>query len=430
MTEVSLIVPVYNAEKSLARCIDSILAQDYENFELLLMDDGSTDQSAAICDAYADRDPRIRVVHKNNTGVSDTRNQGLKLSRGVYIQFLDADDWIAPEATGLLVRAAEEHDAELVVSDFYRVVNQWTSHKGSIDVEGCLNREEFADWMLKSPADYYYGVLWNKLYRRALIEKFSLRMDPALDWCEDFIFNMEYILHVNRIFILRVPIYYYVKTEGSLVGRGMTLGGIVRMKLSVIEYYQDFYKSIYSKADYQERKPEIYRFLVNYSHDDFALPLLPGTEKLGAERVVSLHRPKRSNVWIYGYYENRMFRRAFEAIGKKLELDYRDLCVMMFLHSFGAIENLREAADYLEIPPVGVPALLQKLSLRGLIKMKLGRAETACLTEKAEDVLKEMDAAVQEVWLDCTKGMQKEEKRQLLQLREQSYQNLREKLER
>ena len=101
--KVSIIVPVYNAQEYLKRCVDSILSQDYRDFELLLMDDGSKDASGEICDAYAQQDGRVRVIHKENSGVSDTRNQALELARGTFLQFLDSDDWIVPEATRLLV---------------------------------------------------------------------------------------------------------------------------------------------------------------------------------------------------------------------------------------------------------------------------------------------------------------------------------------
>ena len=119
---VSIIVPVYNAENTISRCIESILNQEYSDFELLLVNDGSTDGSGAVCDAYAARDARVRVIHKENTGVSDTRNTALDQARGTYLQFLDSDDWITPDATSSLVRAAESAQCDLVVSDFYRVV--------------------------------------------------------------------------------------------------------------------------------------------------------------------------------------------------------------------------------------------------------------------------------------------------------------------
>ena len=100
---VSIIVPVYNAEATISRCIESIINQEYRDFELLLIDDGSTDSSGTICDRYAAEDSRIRLIHKENTGVSETRNMALDLACGTYLQFLDSDDWITPNATRLFV---------------------------------------------------------------------------------------------------------------------------------------------------------------------------------------------------------------------------------------------------------------------------------------------------------------------------------------
>lgn len=175
---VSIIVPVYNAQEYLRRCVDSILGQEYQDFELLLMDDGSTDGSAEICDSYAQADSRVRTVHKENTGVSDTRNQAISQARGTYLQFLDSDDWITPDATKLLVRTAEENGCDLVIADFYRVVGERVSQKGDIDEDGVLTREEFAAHMMENPADFYYGVLWNKLYRGALWKSMGFAWTP------------------------------------------------------------------------------------------------------------------------------------------------------------------------------------------------------------------------------------------------------------
>ena len=218
--KVSIIVPVYNAQEYLKRCVDSILSQDYRDFELLLMDDGSKDASGEICDAYAQQDGRVRVVHKENTGVSDTRNQALELARGTFLQFLDSDDWIVPEATRLLVRSMEEYNCDMVISDFYRVSGERLAQKGDIEEDKVMSRQEFASYMIENPADFYYGVLWNKMYRRSIIEEYHIRMDTSISWCEDFLFNLEYIRHAESFFALQVPIYYYLKRRGSLVSQG------------------------------------------------------------------------------------------------------------------------------------------------------------------------------------------------------------------
>ena len=220
---VSIIVPIYNAEKTIGRCIDSILNQTYKEFELILMDDGSMDTSGEICDEYAEKDGRIRVIHKENSGVSDTRNQGIDAARGEYLQFPDSDDWITPDATGLFIRAAAESQCDMVIADFYRVIGERVSKKESIEADGLMGKIEYAENMMKNPADFYYGVLWNKLYKRSVIEEYNLRMDSSISWSEDFMFNLEYIRHIQTIYVLKVPVYYYVKTKGSLVSQSMSM---------------------------------------------------------------------------------------------------------------------------------------------------------------------------------------------------------------
>lgn len=139
---VSIIIPVYNAEGTLPRCVDSILNQTFTDFELLLVDDGSADASGAICDCYAAKDSRVRVFHQANSGVSASRNLALDQARGDYLQFLDSDDWITPDATSCLVRAMEGGPCDMVVSDFYRVVGERVSQKGDIEEDGIMTREE------------------------------------------------------------------------------------------------------------------------------------------------------------------------------------------------------------------------------------------------------------------------------------------------
>ncbi len=369
MPKVSIIVPVYNAENVIRRCVDSILQQEFTDFELLLMDDGSKDGSGAILDEYAARDSRITVVHKPNSGVSDTRNQALGMAQGTYIQFLDADDWITKDATRLLVRAMEEHDADLVISDFYRVVGDNTSRKGDITAKDVISREEYGEWMLKNPADYYYGVLWNKLFKRSIVQQYGLRMDETLHWCEDFIFNMEYILHVDRIFALQIPIYYYVKTEGSLVSMGMNLPGIVSMKTNVIKYYDNFYKHLYDDDEYMKKRPEIYRFLIDYARDDAAIPGLPGTKKLGQEIVpVHVSPSIESNVFTDLYYSQKLLDTLLERTGAQYGLDLKEMKVVMYLRFAGSEKNLKEAADLIGLSQPGVIGCMQKLLLKRYIK--------------------------------------------------------------
>ena len=197
---------------------------------------------------------------KKNTGVSDTRNQALELARGTFLQFLDSDDWIVPEATRLLVRSMEEYNCDMVISDFYRVSGERLAQKGDIEEDKVMSRQEFASYMIENPADFYYGVLWNKMYRRSIIEEYHIRMDTSISWCEDFLFNLEYIRHAESLFALQVPIYYYLKRRGSLVSQGASITNTVRMKSNIFEYYNEFYKDVYEDKDYADIRLQVYSF--------------------------------------------------------------------------------------------------------------------------------------------------------------------------
>lgn len=430
MPKVSIIVPVYNAESVLRRCVDSILAQEFRDFELLLMDDGSKDQSGAICDEYAAADSRVRVVHKENSGVSATRNLALDMARGEYIQFLDADDWITPEATRLFVYHIETSHADMVISDFYRVVGEHTARKGSIEEEGLITRNEYADWMAKSPADYYYGVIWNKFFRRDLIESFGLRMDVNLRWCEDFIFNLEYLLHVNTVYVLRVPVYYYVKTEGSLVQQGMKIGKIVQMKLNVIEYYNRFYEKIYNEEEYAQKRPEIYSFLIDYAHDDGAIPGLPGTVRLGKERVLATQEPKVAGVWAGIYYEQRMLDRILRTVSQQHDIDRRELKLFLYLRAFGHIGTMQEAADHVGVSQVILVAMIERLAFRGYLELEFGKPVTAVLSPQADPVLASLDHGLWDLENCETEGMTDAQTLAYEMARGNAVENLRKRLER
>lgn len=273
---VTLIIPVYNAAEYLKECLNSVQAQTYPNFEALLVNDGSTDSSADICRGYAETDSRFVLIDKPNTGVSDSRNHALELARGKYLQFLDSDDWLTPDATEALVHAAECTGADLVLAHFYRVVGDRMAQRGHIKKEQVLTRQEFAAEMMKAPANYYYGVLWNKLYRRSIVEANRLRFPTDVSWCEDFLFNLTYIEHVRLVSVLPKPVYYYRKRENSLVTSDVSLRRTVAMKRETFDNYKD----LYQKLDlYEEQKAKIYGYFLSAAMDGAVFPLSPKLEK-------------------------------------------------------------------------------------------------------------------------------------------------------
>ena len=402
---VSIIVPVYNAENTIPRCIESILNQEYSDFELLLVNDGSTDGSGAVCDAYAARDARVRVIHKENTGVSDTRNTALDQARGTYLQFLDSDDWITPDATSSLVRAAESAQCDLVVSDFYRVVGERVSQKGDIDDDGVMTREEYAAHMMENPADFYYGVLWNKLYRRSIVEAHHLRMDPEISWCEDFMFNLEYIRYAETFRALQVPIYYYVKTKGSLANQSLTISKTVKMKLMVFEYYQRFFKTVLDEEEYEKSRLKVYRFLLDAAGDgSVPPPILPNSRKLGNERMqVSPDVLGGEGVLYDAFRERKLLERYLETAALKNDLALPDAKLLLALRDLAFQPTRRELADFVNLPRGTLSLSLQKLTDRGLIKLaevrrKAERFKRLDITfsEAAQPILSDLETARQD----------------------------------
>lgn len=348
---VSIIVPVYNAESTIARCIESILNQDYTDFELLLVDDGSQDSSGSICDNYASLDSRVHVIHKENSGVSDSRNLALDTACGTYLQFLDSDDWITPNATGLLVQSAERYHCDLVISDFYRVVGERVSHKGDIEDDCVMTREEFASHMIENPADFYYGVLWNKLFRREIVEAYHLRMDSDISWCEDFMFNLEYIRHADVFYALQVPIYYYVKTKGSLASQGMNITKTIKMKLMVFEYYNNFYKHVLDEEDYEKNRLQVYRFLVDAATDGAVPPsILPGSKRLGEERSpISTEAVEEEGFLMDEYRSRKLLDYYLEPVAIKNDLTLDETRLLLYLSQPHHSSTRRELADFANI---------------------------------------------------------------------------------
>ena len=212
---VSVIVPVYRAEAYLTLCVDSILAQSVENFELLLIDDGSPDGSGTICDAYARRDPRVRAVHKENGGVSSARNMGIELAAGKYVVFIDSDDYVGPDYLRELLDAEKEASAGekkvLVISDYQPFSEAGPEQrtfprKTTMDlVPGGTDAQQFRDLVF----EFRIFPPYCKLYRTDIIHSQGLRFDTTIRTAEDFDFNRRYLEYVDRICYVPAVSYHY-----------------------------------------------------------------------------------------------------------------------------------------------------------------------------------------------------------------------------
>lgn len=420
MEKVSVIVPVYNGEKSIERCAGSILNQDYPELELILVDDGSRDRSWEIIQAIAAADHRVKAIHQENGGVSSARNRALAEASGTYVQFADVDDWLPMDATKMLLREMEAQSAELVVGDFYRIVDGNVSEKGSIEMGGALTLQQYANAMMLSPADLYYGVLWNKLYRRDIIEQYSIRMDENISYSEDMIFNLEYLLHVKSVAILKAPVYYYQYTKGSLVDQSLNLSSTIKMKKSVIGYYNEFFRKTFDAPSYQERLPVIYGYLLAVSHDSLALPFTPGTRKLNAGIDLSALSgecgaaiPMRSAI-----LEARLLGRYLETLARKHGMDEARIKLLYFM------EKMKEPCSVESLcllTGMGKPAVIvamARLLADGLVRRESPLGGKERFSFYAPELTKELQQLDQDVDTVCFAGFTDEEIRQYHKLEE------------
>lgn len=208
---ISIIVPVYNTEKYLERCIQSILAQTYIDFELLLIDDGSTDSSGVICDQYAEQDSRVRVFHKENGGVSSARNIGLDNASGEWIAFVDSDDWVQPKYIEDLFT---KDNADFVANYFVEGGKHITNNEKSPFEDKYYKGDEVRDYIGK----YLYEMLNPvcKRFKKSIIKRNNLRFKENISFGEDTIFVFSYLNKVKSIATTSSRYYYYNYTPNSL----------------------------------------------------------------------------------------------------------------------------------------------------------------------------------------------------------------------
>lgn len=216
---ISIIVPIYNAEQYLHRCIDSILAQSYTDFELLLIDDGSPDNCGAICEEYAAKDCRVRVFHKENGGVSSARNLGLDNARGEYITFCDADDYVCKDWLNDYCDAINK-SVDLAIQRFYIVNLQGDVYeKGTSQIKCGNTIEDKREMIVALMNQCALGFLWVKLFRREQIELHNIRFDKLSTFREDDQFLLEYLTYVNSFQCIDKTNYYYIHPpEGKYYG--------------------------------------------------------------------------------------------------------------------------------------------------------------------------------------------------------------------
>lgn len=214
---VSIIIPIFNAQESLHNCIESILDQTYKNIEVILVNDGSTDDSKSICDYYAKSNKRIKVFHQKNAGPSSARNRGIEYATGDYIQFVDADDYLKPTMTETLVQAMIQ-DIQLVICG-YQSIHFSTLRKYIPSITGIYQKTDFMQYIGELYKDILLPSPCNKLYDTALINDFQLRFQENIKVGEDLLFNLAYIKMCSMIHIIDQPLYNYVIQDNQSLSR-------------------------------------------------------------------------------------------------------------------------------------------------------------------------------------------------------------------
>lgn len=307
MSLISVVVSVYNVESDLPRCLDSILAQTYRNFKVLLVNDGSTDDSPEICNQYAQRDSRIQVIHQENRGVSAARNLGiewaLQSSESEWITFIDSDDWIHPELLSILLNAAVTQHEKVSACSFVCTTEQMPHD----DVADC---EAYA----LSVGDFYMGrtvnfvVPWGKLYRKELFQ--DVRFPIGLRY-EDEYTIYKALFQCDNLAYVDAPLYYYYTNPNGFMNKGWSV-----KKLQALGALKEHIKFFREKGELQLFRFAVHRYveeIVGHLRciDGSANPLVYEKE---TRRIVAEARKYVIRYWLDGVFDIRKDRKTLERI--------------------------------------------------------------------------------------------------------------------
>ncbi|MBK0074660.1 glycosyltransferase [Bacillus sp. S56] len=286
---ISLIIPVYNAEKFLPRCLDSVKNQTYNDLEIILVNDGSTDYSGLICDEYAQKDKRFTVIHKENGGVSSARNIGLDVASGKYIGFVDPDDWIETNMFENLYHLIEKNKADIVACGYIReTVDGIILNKNIESDVKILNKEEALNTILNPNG--FRGFLWNKLFSVDVLNKdFKMYFDENIHFCEDLLFCCQAVSNSRNIVYDSTPYYHYIIHSNNASQSQFSLKKLTALTALIniinllntkegveIEEYKNYYMHMnisllmngmqeerLEKENYKELKGNLYRFKIS-----------------------------------------------------------------------------------------------------------------------------------------------------------------------
>ncbi|MEJ5365240.1 MAG: glycosyltransferase family 2 protein [Desulfosoma sp.] len=267
---VSVIVPFFNAEKFLDDSIGSVLEQTYTDIELILVDDGSTDGSLALCRKYGARDSRIRIIAQPNQGPASARNTGVRMARGDLVFFLDADDLLRPQALEKLLFACKEHQPDLVLSNFCKLMpnGKFADQKVTLapgsppcqsaqEVLGPYQIRQFVRHFLHSPSNHLISYCWARLYKACVIRQHRIIANEDMRLFEDFVFNLDYIKNIKSLFLINEPLYVY-RMHDHHISLSMSMLNAPRLirDMEIFRKAANDFLTTYAVGDGLETNPE------------------------------------------------------------------------------------------------------------------------------------------------------------------------------
>lgn len=305
---VSIVVPVYNAERFLKRCIDSVIQQTYINWELILVNDGSVDRSSAICTEYEKKESRIRVLHQKNMGVSVARNSGLRVCHGEFLYFLDADDYIAPETLHILIDIAKSKCADIVMHGHYRVEHNGQLVNNTNWEESTQTKEIQEDILL----DKIPNFVCAKLYRRKLWDNIFFPQGQVM---EDMIVIVKVFFKAKKIILSKIPLYYYSHENAHSITMGNSIFHYVRVRYGKFLAWASHAEIAdkYSKHCESSCIKKAIQCGIRVYTLDYGLNALTYQEKLRIKSYINENKNylARNIITILGYfaivYENHLF---------------------------------------------------------------------------------------------------------------------------
>lgn len=257
--KISVIIPVFNAEKYLSDVLQDLIAQTYDNLQIIVVDDGSTDGSRKIVEKFIQQEDRISLIISENGGPSKARNLGLEYAVGEYIRFIDADDRIPVSSMEKLIKPYnEDEEVDLTIGNYVCMAEK-NYYTGDPLKAGKKSEKEFAQMFVRNVKSFYYGVPWNKLYKREIIEKNHIRFDEKLIWCEDFLFNIEYYKQCRYFYVVDVidGVYEYFVRESGITAKlseweEKELKRIDELRLeNVLQYFTKFGLQDFCKLEWK-----------------------------------------------------------------------------------------------------------------------------------------------------------------------------------